>query len=148
MSDEFIKALEGLTDRVIAVRVLYERGLIVMPLEIKGLKTNMLKVAQRIERLNAKAVAFDEIGAGVEQGLDDITAQVKGHGEDMTFAATILGNSTSKSDQEKPDDKKDTIAGKVDTKPLDLLVLSKDANLAPVTGAQHPPGLTAGGFKG
>lgn len=66
-----------------------------MPLEIKGLKGNMLKVAQRIERINQKAVAFDELGATLEAGLDDITNQVKGHGDDLTFAATVLGNSTS-----------------------------------------------------
>jgi hypothetical protein len=66
-------------------------------LEIKGLKSNMLKVAQRIERLNTKAAAFDEIGGSLEQGLDDITAQAKAHHEDLAFAATVLGNSTTAS---------------------------------------------------
>lgn len=89
------KAISDLTDRVVAVRVLSEKGLSVMPLEIKGLKGNMMKVAQRIERINAKAVAFDQLGADLEKGLDDITAQVKSHGSDLEFAATTLGNSTS-----------------------------------------------------
>lgn len=93
------RAIDGLSERIHAYRFVceVERGRVTMPLEIKGLKANMQKVAQRIARLNAKAQAFDEIGAEVEQGLDDITAQVKSHGEDMNFAATVLGNSTSDS---------------------------------------------------
>jgi hypothetical protein len=90
--------LRWLTAEVIAYRITRPRRP-AMTLEIKGLKANMMKVQQRIERLNAKAVAFDELGASVEQGLDDITAQVKSHGEDMTFAATVLGNSATPSGQ-------------------------------------------------
>jgi hypothetical protein len=101
--DDVTSALAGLTDRLVVYRAarIIDRG-IRMPLEIKGLKANMLKVAQRIERLNAKAVAFDDLGGNLEQGLDDITAQVKAHGEDMAFAATVLGNGSGES--EKPND--------------------------------------------
>lgn len=93
------RAIDGLSERIHAYRFVceVERGRVTMPLEIRGLKASMLKVAQRIERINAKAQAFDAIGADLEQGLDDITAQVKSHGEDMEFAATVLGNSTSES---------------------------------------------------
>lgn len=93
------RAINGLSDDIHAYRLVcvLEQGRLTMPLEIKGLKASMLKVAQRIERINAKAQAFDAIGADLEQGLDDITAQVKSHGEDMEFAATVLGNSTSES---------------------------------------------------
>ena len=96
---DITEAIERLSDNIVAYRFVQsvEKGL-AMPLEIKGLKANMQKVALRIARLNAKAVAFDEVGAAVEQGLDDITAQVKSHGDDMSFAATVLGNSTSASE--------------------------------------------------
>jgi hypothetical protein len=93
-------------------------------LEIKGLKSNMLKVAQRIERLNTKAAAaFDEIGGTLEQGLDDITAQAKAHHEDdLAFAATVLENSTTASGEaeqpkEPPDEVMDLNQPRTQTEP-------------------------------
>jgi hypothetical protein len=91
MTAPITAAVDGLTDRVIAYRVIRRMG---MTLEIKGLKANMLKVGKRIESINALAAGFDEQGAALEQGLKDITAQVAGHAEDLNFAATVLGNST------------------------------------------------------
>lgn len=94
MSDDITTAIADATDRLIARRVIIQQERR-MPLEIKGLKANMLKVAQRIERINQKAIAFDELGGSLESGLDDITAQVKAHGSDLEFSANVLGNSTS-----------------------------------------------------
>jgi hypothetical protein len=101
-NDDITRAIEALTIRLWVYR--HVRRETSMPLEIKGLKSNMLKVGQRIERLNTKALAFDEIGGQLEQGLDDITAQAKAHQEDLTFAATVLGNSSTASGEivEKP----------------------------------------------
>jgi hypothetical protein len=101
VADEWL--LRAITAEIIAYRAFKRPRRPTMALEIKGLKGNMLKVQQRIERLNQKAVAFDALGGSLEQGLDDITAQVKAHQEDMTFAATVLGNSTTLSEgQQKP----------------------------------------------
>lgn len=66
-----------------------------LALEMKGLKANMLKVAKRIESLNAKAVRFDEIGGKLEGDMDAIIAQAENHAEDLSFATQVLGNSTS-----------------------------------------------------
>jgi hypothetical protein len=76
-------------------------------LEIKGLKTSMLKVAQRIESLNAKAARFDEVGSKLEADMDSIIEQAEEHAEDLSFAAQVLGNSTSggSSDENKTDTK-------------------------------------------
>lgn len=80
-------------------------------LEIKGLKANMLKVAKRIESLNNLATDFDAAGGELEQGLKDIKAQVEAHGDDLKFAATVLGNSTTSSNEsDKSDDKPKTDA--------------------------------------
>lgn len=66
-----------------------------MALEIKGLKARMLEVTATIERVNRRAAMFAEVGAGLERGLSDITAQVLEAESDLNFAASVLGNSTS-----------------------------------------------------
>lgn len=72
-----------------------------MALEIKGLKANMLKVRARVESLNAKAIAFDDLGAKLESDMDAITEQVSAHIDDLGFASSVLGNSTSETTSEK-----------------------------------------------
>lgn len=64
-----------------------------MALEMKGLKANMSALAKTVQRLNAKAMAANEEGSGLESHLDDITGQFKQHAEDIAFTASILGNS-------------------------------------------------------
>jgi len=101
MADDITEAIAQLTCRVAAFRVALALRRIKMPLEIKGLRASMQKVAKRIESLNVKAQAFDAVGADLEQGLDDITTQAKSHHDDLQFTATVLGNSTSEAEEDK-----------------------------------------------
>src|SRR5512142_2620702 len=64
-----------------------------VPLELKGLKANMLKLQARVDRLNGLAAAADEKGATLEDHLGAIGSQLGSHVEDIEFAANVLGNS-------------------------------------------------------
>ena len=81
------------TELIVAARLMKQRGLLIMPLELKGLKTSMLNLAGRVERLNRIAVEADETGALLEGHLGDIKEQIGAHVEDIEFAANVLGNS-------------------------------------------------------
>lgn len=69
-----------------------------VPLELKGLKANMLKLQARVDRLNALAMAGDEKGARLEGHLTDIGSQLGAHVDDIEFAANVLGNSGGQSE--------------------------------------------------
>ena len=100
--DEITSAIARLTIRLWLYRLVRREPN--MPLEIKGLKANMLRFQKRIETLNQLAVSGDEKGGELEQALRDIGTQINGHVEDLNFAATVLGNSAGASAEavEKP----------------------------------------------
>lgn len=92
------EAIEGAADRLVAARVLSavarEKR---VPLELKGLKANMMKLQGRVERLNGLAIAADEKGATLEDHLGAIGSQLGAHVDDIEFAANVLGNSDGSS---------------------------------------------------
>lgn len=94
--------IRWLTANTIAFRTHLEE--LRMPLELKGLKANLLKLQARVDRLNSLASAGDEKGAVLESHLSDIGKQLGAHIDDIEFAANVLGNSSGASQAvaEKP----------------------------------------------
>lgn len=102
---DITRAIDGAADRIIAYRFvrLIETGGILMPLEIKGLKGKALKARANIDALNAAYDKFNEDASAHAADVEGLTSQVTSMQDDLQFAVTTLGNSTSES--EKLDDK-------------------------------------------
>ena len=102
MTDELTRAIARRADSLALERLLRKKGLWEMALEIKGLKTNMMKLQARVDRLNQLAISSDEKGALLESHLGDIGNQIGSHVDDIEFAANVLGNSPPSSDVSEP----------------------------------------------
>lgn len=102
-----------------------------VPLELKGLKSNMLRLQGTVDRLNTIASKANDKGSVLESHLIDIGKQLGSHVDDIEFAANVLGNSSNGSGEvaEEPDEKKATEAPPAE-------------NIAPqpaVSGPEVPP---------
>jgi hypothetical protein len=94
--DDFIDALDGLTDRVIAVRVLRQKGF-KMPLEIKGLGQQVASAKKGIADVRAAAADLSVSTEALVSELKDVKTQVEAARSDLKFEAETLGNSVSPS---------------------------------------------------
>lgn len=81
-----------------------------MPIELKGLKANMMKLQGRVDRLNSIAAGADEKGAMLESHLSDIHGQLGAHVDDIEFAANMLGNSPPQHDEQSEPSQKPALA--------------------------------------
>jgi NTP pyrophosphatase (non-canonical NTP hydrolase) len=99
--DDITRAIDGAADRIIAYRFvrLIETGGILMPLELKGLKSNMRKLQSTVEELNSIAIAANEKGSILKSHLGDIREQIGDHVDDIEFTANMLGNSSGESEK-------------------------------------------------
>ncbi len=87
------EAIEGLTDRVVAVRVLKEKGMAALPkIEIKGLGDKVKAARDGITALRASFESLGEETRGLQQDVADVTDQLRQHRADLRFEAETLGN--------------------------------------------------------
>lgn len=73
-----------------------------MALELKGLRLKASKVTANIDRLNAAYDRFNELAPAHAADVEGLTPQIAQLGEDLTFAATMLGNSVNGSADSQP----------------------------------------------
>ncbi|MCK1585470.1 hypothetical protein IVB03_39440 [Bradyrhizobium sp. 168] len=86
-------AISGLTERVIAYRIIREMGL--MPLiEIKGLGTAVASAKKGIADVRTAAAELNTEAGQLVAEIGDLTSQVKQHRADLRFEAETLGNSS------------------------------------------------------
>lgn len=97
MDDAITRAISGLADRVVAYRILhaFNRGIITMPLEIRGLKGKALKAAANLDRINQAYDAFNEAAPAHAADVEGLTPQIAALQDDLTFATQVLGNSVA-----------------------------------------------------
>jgi hypothetical protein len=70
-----------------------------MPLELKGLKTNISRLKGTIDDLNTAVTKANAKGEVLKEYLGDIVKQVGEHVDDIEFAASMLGNSSGDSEK-------------------------------------------------
>lgn len=68
-----------------------------MPIELKGLRAKALKAASNLDALNAAYDAFNEAAPAHAADVSGLSEQVGQLGDDLKFAAQVLGNSVSQS---------------------------------------------------
>lgn len=101
--DDITAAIAGLTDRVIAFRVLIEKGLVAVPLlEIKGLGQHVASAKKGIADVRSAAADLGISTGLLTQELKDVHAQVEAARTDLRFEAETLGNSPTTSEDTKP----------------------------------------------
>ena len=83
------------TELIVAARLMKQRGLQIMPLELKGLKGQSLQAAGHIERLNRAYAAFNTAAPAHAADVEGLVPQIEGLSEDLAFAAQVLGNSAA-----------------------------------------------------
>jgi hypothetical protein len=92
--DDITAAIDGLTDRIIAYRVLLERGYIAVPLlEIKGLSQHIANAKKGISDVRNAAGNLSTETTALTLELQDVTKQVQTARDDLKFEADQLGNS-------------------------------------------------------
>jgi hypothetical protein len=82
----------------------------VVPLEIKGLKANMMQLRGIVSSLNSNTASAIEKGTALQAQVADLQNELTQHISDLEFAAGALGNSppssngqsTALDDQPKP----------------------------------------------
>lgn len=68
-----------------------------MPIELKGLRAKALKAASNLDALNAAYDAFNEAAPAHTADVAGLSEQVGQLGDDLKFAAQVLGNSVAQS---------------------------------------------------
>jgi len=68
-----------------------------MPIELKGLRAKALKAAGHIEALNRAYDSFNDAAPAHIADVSGLTDQVGQLGDDLKFAAQVLGNSVAQS---------------------------------------------------
>lgn len=113
------------------------REMRIMALEIKGLKGKALKARANIDALNAAYDKFNEDASAHAADVEGLTSQVTSMQDDLQFAVTTLGNSTSES--EKLDEKPKEAPPTPPTLPPanDLTVASPAVGEQPATFQEH-----------
>lgn len=103
--DPLREEIEWLTRGIRAIRIARfgEGG--DMALELKGLKSKALTAAGHIGRLNQAYDKFNEAAPAHAADVEGLLPQIEALGEDLAFAAQVLGNSAAASSgggEEKP----------------------------------------------
>ena len=66
-----------------------------MALEIKGLRQNALSAAGHIERIRKAYARLNEVAPAHAADVEGLADQVNSVADDISFAATVLGNSSN-----------------------------------------------------
>lgn len=83
--------LDGLTDRIIAYRIVRRMG--IMPLiEIKGLKETIAGVKGGIADIRTVAADVNQEASDLKIELSEVRDQIRQHRADLRFEAETLGN--------------------------------------------------------
>ncbi len=73
-----------------------------MALELKGIRGKAIKAAANLDRINLAYDKFNEAAPAHAADVEGLTPQIEQLGEDLTFAATMLGNSANGSEDSQP----------------------------------------------
>lgn len=117
--------LAGLTDRVIAARVVTlekgyrivpeaeSKGLVLAPsrqpvqvlppIQIRGLAADVMTVKRGFSEIREVVRDVNLLSAALKQDLHDVKAQLQGHREDIRFEAETLGNGGDADGADKSD---------------------------------------------
>jgi hypothetical protein len=108
--DEFAQWLDARASLITTARLIRGRGIIVMPLEIKGLKGKALKAGGVFDRLNRAYDKLIEAGDAHAADVESLPKQIEGMHDDLTFMVQTLGNSVNGSGEsaEKPKQEPET----------------------------------------
>lgn len=90
------------TELIVAARQMRQKGLTIMPIEIKGLKGKALKVAAVFDRMNGAYDKLIETGSNHAADVEGLAPQIEAMQDDITFAVQTLGNSVGASEPPPP----------------------------------------------
>lgn len=95
-----------LTVAVMVYRQLRTMGIYDMPIEIKGLKAKSMLARGNIDRINSAYDKFNEAAPAHAADVEGLASQIGQHHEDLEFAASMLGNSTERLDEQSEQPRK------------------------------------------
>jgi hypothetical protein len=90
------------TELIVAARQMRQKGLTIMPIEIKGLKGKALKASSVFDRMNSAYDKLIETGSNHAADVEGLSPQIEAMQDDITFAVQTLGNSIGASEPPPP----------------------------------------------
>lgn len=85
------------TELIVTARLMRQKGLTIMPIEIKGLRGKALKAAPVFDRMNGAYDKLIETASSHTADVEGLAPQIDAMQDDITFAVQTLGNSVSAS---------------------------------------------------